>query len=334
MRLRLTPSFFKKVPTHWVAVDAGISGELLMAQVQAARSTGTKPLVLKAGTVPSTGWEAQPLSALLNNRSMGSKATVAVLPRGQYQLVQLPRPPVPAAEMQRSVKWAMASQVDFDLEDAVLVTMDLPQPRLGESTVSPVTAKAETESNDATLYAVTAQKQVVDQVAHAFKDAGQRLDAVDVRETAQRNIAALLEAPDECLCLLRVTTVGIQLTFTHRGELYLDRFIAQPMSVLQGADDFERQRFIERMVQQTQVSVNHIQSHHGDLKVKRVVLCPLPAALRLEEPLREQLGLPLETLDLSTVFDLSAVPSLAAASEQARYFVALGASLRGMGTHA
>jgi MSHA biogenesis protein MshI len=211
----------------------------------------------------------------------------------------------------------------------VLVTMELPD--VG-ATTGPAPSSLQDEDTRS-LYVVVAQETVVQSVAQAFKDAGQRLDAIDVRETAQRNIAAQLEEGEECLCLLRITQEGVQLTFTHRGELYLDRFIGQPMTVLQGSDDFERQRLIERICQQTQLSINHIQTHHAGISVKRVVLCPLPVPLDLLDPLRQQIGLPVETLNLEQIFDFSAVPALQSAAGQARYFVALGATLRGLGKH-
>lgn len=254
---------------------------------------------------------------------------MAVLPRGDYQLMLLPRPPVAASELERSVRWAIASQVDFPVDDAILVTMELPD--VG----GPAGAAHSSPQDDDTrsLYVVVTQNQVVQTVAQVFKDAGQRLDAVDVRETAQRNIAAQLEEADECLCLLRITQEGIQLTFTHRGELYLDRFIGQPMAVLQGSDDFERQRLIERICQQTQLSINHIQTNHAGISVNRVVLCPLPVPLDLLEPLNQQIGLPVEPLNLDQIFDFSAVPALQSAAGQARFFVALGSTLRGLGKH-
>jgi MSHA biogenesis protein MshI len=308
-------------------VDAGMPGEWMLASVQTPRGIEDKPRVLQVGQSSGEKWESVKLASLLDTRGHRSGKTVAVLPRGDYQLMLIPRPPVPAAELERSVRWAMSSQVDFSVEDAVLVTMELPPVQTSNGSAPTAPPEDDTRS----LYVVVAQAQVIETVTQAFKEAGQRLDAIDVRETAQRNMAALVEKPDECLCLLRITPLGIQLTFTHRGELYLDRYIAQAIDVLKGSDDFERQRLIERVVQQTLVSVNHIQTNHAGMSVKRVVLCPLPVPLEIESTLKEQLNLPVEKLDLSTVLDLSAVPLLQDEQQQARYFSAIGAALRGQG---
>lgn len=80
---------------------------------------------------------------------------------------------------------------------------------------------------------------------------------------------------------------------------------------------------------QALLSIAHIRENHPQLAVKRVLLCPPPSALDLQPQLREHIGLPLETFDLADVLDLSAVPQLASAEAQAKFFTALGAALRG-----
>jgi len=60
------------------------------------------------------------------------------------------------------------------------------------------------------------------------------------------------------------------------------------------------------------------------------VMAPLPAPIALREYLAQNIAEPVEMLDLASVFDFSLTPELAPEEAQARYFVALGAALRGM----
>ena len=53
---------------------------------------------------------------------------------------------------------------------------------------------------------------------------------------------------------------------------------------------------------------------------------------RAAHDLAQNLPVPVELLDLANVFDLSRTPELKSPENQARYFVALGAALRGAGT--
>ncbi len=315
------PSFLSAKVSTWTAFDAAESGELLTAGVQTR--AGEKPRVVHASHTTSEGWASNGINALRASLPSAAGRTVAVLDQGAYQIMLLHRPPVPPAELARSLRWSVASQVDFPVDDAVIVTLAVPTGTgVGAASASPTTPEHK-------LYVVAAQPKPMQAVTQAFKASGQRLDAIDVRETAQRNIAALLEQADECLCLLRVTQQGLQLTFTHHGELCFDRFIAQPMTTLQAADGPERARIIERLGQQALLSIAHIREHLPQMAVKRVLLCPLPPGLDLEAALRDQIGLPLEAFDLADVMDLSAVPQLATAEAQARFFTALGAALRG-----
>jgi MSHA biogenesis protein MshI len=303
------PRFWKSPSTRWSAVDAGVPGDLLLVTVDGA---GERPRVVEAKRVAGDQWDG--LAELLRLGVASDASTVAVLPRSDYQIVQIERPPVPASEIDRSVRWAVASQLDMALDSAVVQTLSvLPPPG----------------DNVDQLYVVATAKQTVRTVDARFKDSRRRLDALDIRETAQRNLTALVARGRECVCSVRVTRLGVQLVFCLDGELLLDRFIAQPLSALQTQDAFDRQRSLERIAQQITMSINHLKERYPAIEVPRVWLCPSPVGAQALHALQPLVKVPLEALDLTTLLDCSAVPALQEEAEQARYFVALGAALRG-----
>jgi MSHA biogenesis protein MshI len=67
------------------------------------------------------------------------------------------------------------------------------------------------------------------------------------------------------------------------------------------------------------------------MRIGRIVMAPLPAPIALREHLAQNIAEPVEILDLASVFDFSLTPELASDETQARYFIALGAALRGVG---
>lgn len=300
---------------HWLAVDAGMRGELLGVEIDAPR-TG-RPRVLRAVAAPAEQWQTEPLAQLLTSWAEDLPC-VTVLPRGDYQLVQVTKPPVPDSEMERSVLWSAGSLVDFSVDQACCQVLDIPLP-----------AQAGAPASEPLVYVVLAPNQHLAPIREAFGLAKHRLDAIDIRETAQRNLAVLFERDDECLCLLRFTQLGMQLTFTHRGELYLDRFIAQSTDTLLNAEAFERQHAIERLAQQLKLSIQMLDEQQPQLQVRRVLLAPTAVPLAIETELATQIGLPVEQAHLADVLDLDRVPELQAPAQQARFFVALGAALRG-----
>ena len=73
------------------------------------------------------------------------------------------------------------------------------------------------------VYAVSARNDRIAACMKLFHDAGFPLQAIDVPEMAQRNIAALFEEPGRGLAMLAFDERGGLLTFTSGGELYMAR---------------------------------------------------------------------------------------------------------------
>ena len=61
--------------------------------------------------------------------------------------------------------------------------------------------------------------------------------------------------------------------------------------------------------------------------LSRLLLAPSPVT-GLDEYLSSNMYMPVETLDLASVFDFSRTPELADPAQQARFFLPLGAALR------
>jgi MSHA biogenesis protein MshI len=191
---------------------------------------------------------------------------------------------------------------------------------------------AELQPNHARhLYAVVARHSLIKTQQVLFQKCKINLRAIDVRETAQRNVAALLEKKGEGLGLLRVAPDGVSISFTFNGELYLDRFIEQPLAEILAADEAGREKIFELIALQVSRSIDFIARNFPFMAVQRMVLAPLPVSMALRDYLAGNLSLPVEQLDLADLFDLSLTPELTAPENQSRYFIVLGAALRGMG---
>ena len=66
------------------------------------------------------------------------------------------------------------------------------------------------------------------------------------------------------------------------------------------------------------------------ITIDRIVVAPMAASVGMASYLAGKLPVKVESLDLESILDLSAVPALRKAENQARYLVALGSALRGM----
>jgi MSHA biogenesis protein MshI len=297
---------------EWTAVDPTPDGRWLAVKVRPPRAGRGRPVVLRCARSSGVAMGEHALGELL--KEVGGKGWTLPLVRGDYQMLVVPEPAVLDSEMEGSLRWSIASMIDFPADQAVIAWMRIPTAEFD--------AKRERQ-----IYVIVTRGSLVEEQAGLFAKANVALKAVDVRETALRNIAALLEKRNEGIGLVTVDANGVTTTFTYRGELYLDRFIAQPLDEIL-EDGARRQRFLDRVAQQVYQSVDLLSRNFPFINLGRIVVGPVPG-LDLATHLRGTLPLKVETLDLANILDISAAPELRKPEMQAQYMVALGAALRG-----
>ena len=305
----------KKASHGWSAVDTGPDG-IFGVSVRAAETSGGKLQVMRCGTVPEMEFTAAAISRLAKVIEVQNFAWTLPLQRGNYKLLVLPTPAVKPAEMANSVRWSLATVIDEPVEDISLDWMPIPTQKY-------------LPQRQQHIYVIVVNKAHLAQSITPFRRANVALDAVDIRETGQRNIASCFEKSGEALGMLVVDTQGVSITFSFEGELYLDRYIEMPLtSIVTGSSD-SRGKLFEHITLQMQRSLDFLQRTLPFLHVGRILIAPLPAPIALRDHLAENIGVPVEIVDLASVFDFSRTPELAGEESQARYFGALGAALRG-----
>jgi MSHA biogenesis protein MshI len=300
-------------PEEWTGVDLAPDGRYYAARIRPGKGKG-QPIVVRCGQSSSVAMGEQALAEIA---AVGGSAWTMPLPRGDYQMMIVPEPPVSDREMESSLRWSLASVIDYPLDETVLAWMRIPTDRHdGE--------------HEKQVYVIVARESIVQEQAALFRTANLPLRAVDVRETALRNLAAVLEGPGECLGLVTVGQTGVSATFTHRGELYLDRFIAQSLPDLVEGGAERQQRFFVRLAQQLAQSVDLLVRTYPFINVSRIVVAPQPKLPGLVQHLHGRVGIQVEELNLARALDLSQVPELLNPQAQCDYLAALGSALRGV----
>jgi len=275
---------------------------------------GGKPVVAGCGAVAGAALDASSAMQLAGAISAAGCSWVVPLDRKAYKILVIEEPAVRQDEMEQSVRWAISNMIDYPIADAQVAWMKIPTAKL-------------LPNRPPHVYVVAARAAIVAGHLHTFKQAKLPLRAVDVQETAQRNIATLVAKPGEGLALLAAGRRGVQLTITFDGELYLDRYIDENLFG-ESVDEAARARARERVVLQVQRSLDFINRTLPFMDIQRLVLAPMPEESELLNQIAENLSVAVEQLDLSKVFDISRAPQLQTMANQADYFVALGAALR------
>jgi len=293
----------------WLAISLR---ENRLSYVHGRPSIDGKPAITRIG---STELEAKPHAAekFAKEMGFGRFQCATLLAPGEYQLLLVEAPAVPAAELKSAVRWRVKDLIDYPVDDATMDVLDIP----------PESEAARGHS----VFAVSARNDVVRARMNAFEEARIPLSVIDIPETAQRNLAALHESDGRGVALLYFNHEFGLLTITWRGELYFSRRVDIGLPQILGAAPGARTELFNRIVLELQRSFDHFDRQFGFVQVARLVIGPEPEETGLYAHLKGNLDLPVERLDLleRLSFGRDATPDTDA---QWQLFHLIGASLR------
>lgn len=239
-----------------------------------------------------------------------------LLTQGQYQLLSVEALNVPRDELKTAVRWRVKDALDFQIDDAVIDVLEVP-------------VDQNAPERKGTLFAVAANGKFIRQRQEMFQEAKLAVSVIDIPEMAQRNISALLEPEGRGLALLSFDDEGVLLTVTFGGELCLARRFNLTRGQLLDADPDQRIASYNRITLELQRSFDHFESQFRFIAIAKLVLAPLgDDDVNLQQYLSTNLYMPVESLQLASLFNLALVPELQQPRYQQRYFMALGAVLR------
>ena len=93
-----------------------------IAAARVSRGAGTAPLLEWVDYLPATRSDTNRATALrqmLTTHGAHGQPSTSVLPTGDYHLLLLEAPAVPAEELREAARWRVKDLIDFDVEEAV-----------------------------------------------------------------------------------------------------------------------------------------------------------------------------------------------------------------------
>jgi len=309
----MMPAFLKKlVPSRakagWLVVELGEASVSLAHVVP----NGARPVVEFA---EERDWDAaHPKSLERVAREFGVKhfQCTTLLKPEQYQILLVEAPAVKPDELKSAVRWRIKDMLDYHVDDATIDVLDVPVP-------------AGAGQRPHYMYTVAARNDTIRSTVERFTAAGMPLAVIDIPDTAQRNLAALLETDRRAVVALTFDDHGGLVTVNFNGELYLSRRLDITAAQIAEATDEARTRLLDRVLVETQRSLDHCERTYPFFTFGRVLLGPLPGDEGLREHLAANLYLPVERLELGELVDL---PDDWTPAEQARWLKLIGAGLR------
>lgn len=177
----------------------------------ARREAGVQALVSTYAARELGGGKAT-LERLTREFKLARYHCSTLLRAGEYDLLLVEAPNVPRGELKSALRWKVKDMVDYKIDDATLDVLDIPP---GEQTGG--------DAPGHHVLAVLARNEVIRSRLRQFEQARIPLSAIDIQETAQRNIATLYEENGQGVLLLYFGRDWGLLTISHGGELYLAR---------------------------------------------------------------------------------------------------------------
>ena len=268
------------------------------------RDAGDKARVLVFVQQESGTFNAHLLNQVAAEAGIKNQPLIALLGQEHYQTVMLEAPNVPDDEIKTAIRWKVKDLISFHVDDAVLDHLPVP----GGS------------GRPSTLYVVAAQVAAVRALAQPYHDAGLLIDVIDVRETAQHNLAMRIAPTDYAVAVLHFDGENGLLTFSFGEHLVMSRRIEG-----RGASG---ESLFDKVAMETQRSVDYFERLYSWFPLAKLYLAPTVHSLALLRRLGEYLPVGSENLDMERIFDFSEQAQLNNVSLQNKAFHLLGASLR------
>jgi MSHA biogenesis protein MshI len=274
-----------------------------------------RPEVVRCESFRKEGGDATALGRLRKELHFDRYRCTTLLRSGDYQMVQVDAPNVPAQEAKSAVRWRIRDLIDYPVESASIDSIFIPQPEAGEGRTRQ-------------MIAVAAKNEVIAATVRPFNDADVALEVIDVPELAQRNLAQYLEPEERGLALLALDEQSALLTITSEGELYLHRRIDVSMGSLTEAAPEARGALYEKLVLELQRSFDHFGRQFRHVAIAKVVVTPVPGADDMREYLAANLDVPVALFYLSEIMDFPRNPELHEPLRQAQCLQLIGAAMR------
>ncbi len=275
------------------------------------RETGRKPVVLLADSVEKGADDATTLATLKKPMRLDRYRCTALLSHGKYQFIQTDAVAGASDEAREVVRWKLKDQVEFPVDTAAIDLLPIPS-----------------DGRAPQVFAAISPESTIAQLVQAFQAGKVPLEAIDLPEMSQRNLAALFEENGRGLATLIFDDDEGLLTFTANGELLVVRHVELTARQLMTADDDRRGMLFERIALDVQRSLDNFDRLYSSVSLAHLLVAPIPGVDGFLSYLRANLTVSVVPLDLSSALDIGAAPALLDPLRQFQCLRAIGAALR------
>jgi MSHA biogenesis protein MshI len=231
------------------------------------------------------------LTALKAGKKLRSEKLVGVLDRTVYRMQALDAPAdIPRENWADAIRWQLKDQVDFPVDDAVMDVLEVPN-------------STQLRQNNSVM-AFMIPREDYTRTELAADDLGLNWTALEVPETALRNLCALTEEAEKARAFVAFGESHGMLVITYKGELLMARYIEVTMSAITGEEEV-RGAALSRAALEILRTVDTFERMHSQVQLSGMtVALPPGCGPDVLELLAELIYVPLSPLELDKCFDL------------------------------
>ena len=198
-----------KRPTEKLVVACDDQG---FAYVHADGGAALPLRIRRFGVLPRGDDSPQDYARRIRALGLPTRQVVAVLPLLKCQLLQIEAPGVPPEELKAAARWRIKDMVESHLDDLTLDVMQVGDDR---------------QRAQKHIFVAAAANNAIAEVTSLLGAAGLALQAIDIRETAQRNLQSALAQTqglrERATAMLLVHGNQCLLTISANDELFYTR---------------------------------------------------------------------------------------------------------------
>jgi MSHA biogenesis protein MshI len=292
-----------------------VGGELVLAR---AHRDLDRPKIEQIAIVPAPQESrAELVKQLADTRLLAGTSVVLTLAPGQYDLHQLAAPAVPAEELRDALRWQLRGNLAYAPEEAAIDFVRVPH-------------GAESRNKE-TLLVVTAHRPLIEGAVAPFIANGVFVEAVDIPEFAQRNLARLSGAGEGTDAWLGFERETCLLTAHLNGELAFARRMLLPGANHNAIDADTPESIMhvtDRIVTQAQRTLDTFERQSGLPPVTRLTVGPHRHAASITDALADRTGLIVTRFNARTMFEFGADAANCSNELPPAALPAVGAALR------
>jgi MSHA biogenesis protein MshI len=292
-----------------------VGGELVLAR---AHRDLDRPEIEQIEIVPAPQESrAELVKRLADTRLLAGASVVLTLAPGQYDLHQLAAPVVPAEELRDALRWQLRGNLAYAPEEAAIDFVRVPH--------------GVESHNKETLLVVTAHRPLIEGAVAPFVANGVFVEAVDIPEFAQRNLARQSGAGEGTNAWLGFERETCLLTAQLNGELAFARRMLLPGANHNAIDADTPESIMhvtDRIVTQAQRTLDTFERQSGLPPVTRITVGPHRHAASITDALADRTGLMVTRFDARTMFEFGAHAANWSNELPAAALPAVGAALR------